>query len=78
MSFEGFLQRIDTNLQFHALTTNGTYNQRSISSLANETFFGEISQMETTRLGCPKAVSITRSMSTITEILHYRSDPSER
>ncbi|XP_063437489.1 uncharacterized protein LOC134718729 [Mytilus trossulus] len=78
VSFEGFLQKIDTNIQLYELCSTKTYNQRSISSLANETFFGELSQMEDTRLGCPKAISITRLMSTITEILHYRSDPSDR
>jgi len=78
ISFEGFLQKIDTNIQLYSVIKSGTYNQRSISSLANETFFGELSDMETTRLGCPKSVSIPRLMSTVTEIHHYRCDPSVR
>lgn len=78
VSFEGFLQKIDTNIQLYALTRSRTYNQRSISSLANETFFGELSEMDTTRLGYPKAVNIPRLMSTVTEILHYRCDPTDR
>lgn len=78
ISYEGFLQKIDTSFQLYALSLHGTYNQRSISSLTNETFFGELSEMEETKLGCPKAISIPRLISTVTEILHYRCDPSER
>lgn len=77
-SFEGFLQKIDTNIQLYAIAKSGTYNQRAISSLANETFFGELSDMDVTRLGCPKAINIPRLMSTVAEIQHYRCDPSDR
>ena len=37
--FEGFIQRIDTTIQLHAISKSGSYNQRSISSLVNDTFF---------------------------------------
>jgi hypothetical protein len=74
--FEGILQRIDTTLQLYLIA--GSYNQRSVSSLVNETFFGELSEMEPTRLGCPKAVAIPRLMASVTELLHYRCDPSDR
>ena len=77
-SFEGFLQKIDTNIQLYSVIKSGTYNQRAISSLVNETFFGELSDMDVTRLGCPKAVNIPRLISTVTEIHHYRRDPSDR
>ncbi|CAG2252149.1 unnamed protein product [Mytilus edulis] len=42
VSFEGFLQKIDTNIQLYALCSTKTYNQRSISSLANESFSGNL------------------------------------
>ena len=76
--FEGFLQRISTTIQLYSIVKSGTHNHRAISSLVNENFFGELSDMEPTRLGCPKAISIPRLMSTVTEIFHYRCDPSER
>lgn len=76
--FEGILQRIDTTIQLYSTVENGTFNQRAISSLVNETFFGELSDMEPTKLGCPNAVSIPRLMATVTELLHYRCDPSDR
>lgn len=77
-SFEGFLQRIDTTIQLYTLSKSGTYNARAVSSLVNETFFGELSSMEATRLGCPKAISIPRLISTVTELLHYRCGQSDR
>ena len=75
--FEGLLQRIDTTTQLYAVMKKG-YNQRAISSLVNETFFGELGEIEPTKLGCPKAVSIPRLMSAVTEMVHYRCDPESR
>ena len=76
--FERFLQSIDTHMQLYPLCKGGTYNQRSVSSLVNETFFGEQQDLEATRLGCPKAVNIPRMMATVTEIMHYRHNPQNR
>ena len=75
---EGFLQGIDTKLQLYAITRKGTYNPRAITSLTNETFFGDMTDMEPTKLGCQKAVSIRRLISNVTELMHYRYNPSSR
>lgn len=74
--FEGFVQRIDTTIQLYSVVRSGTFNQRVVSSLFNETFFGELSEIEPTR--CPKAINIPRLMSITTELFHFRSDPSNR
>ncbi|XP_061162872.1 uncharacterized protein LOC133172082 [Saccostrea echinata] len=76
--YEGFLQRIDTSIQLYGIANGKSYNQRSLSSLVNETFFGELSELEPTKLGCPKAVSVPRLMANVTEMQHYRCDPSDR
>ena len=76
--FEGIIQSIDTHLQLYAVCFGGTYNQRSVSSLVNETFFGELGEMEATKHGCPKAVAIPRLMSSVTEVMHYRHNPNDR
>ncbi|XP_062568363.1 uncharacterized protein LOC134230546, partial [Saccostrea cucullata] len=76
--YEGFLQRIDTSIQLYSIVKGQSYNQRSLSSLVNETFFGELSELEPTKLGCPKAVSVPRLMANVTEMQHYRCDPSDR
>lgn len=76
--FEGFIQRIDTSIQLYDIVKGQSYNQRSLSSLVNETFFGELSELEPTKLGCPKAVSIPCLMANVTEMQHFRCDPSNR
>ena len=76
--FEGFLQSIDTHIQLYGICHTGTYNQRAVSSLVNENFFGELGDMEPTKLGCPKAVAIPRLMSKVTELMHHRLNPESR
>ena len=43
---EGFLQSIDTNIQLYSVVIDGTMNSRAVSSLTNETFFGDMTDME--------------------------------
>lgn len=76
--FEGFVSSIDSHIQLYALTRAGSYNQRAFSSLENETFFGTLSDLDPTRLGCPKAVNMNRLMANVTEVLHYRQNPESR
>ncbi len=76
--YEGFLQNIDTHLQLFAVVKGGAYNPRSVTSLANETFFGEMSELEQTKLGCPKAIHVPRLIAGVTEVLHYRHNPQAR
>ena len=76
--YEGFLHNIDSNLQLYSIVKGGSYNARAISSLANETFFGEMSEHEQTHLGCPKAIHCPRLISNVTEIMHYRHNPADR
>ncbi|CAH1789092.1 unnamed protein product [Owenia fusiformis] len=75
ITYEGILQSIDCHMLLYSLCRNGTYNQRAISSLVNENFFGELSEIEPTKLGCPKATTVGRLMATVTELLHYRHNP---
>ena len=60
--FEGFVSSIDSHNQLYGLCRSGSYNQRSFSSLENETFFGTLTDMDPTRLGCPKAENIPQLM----------------
>ena len=76
--YEGFLQSIDIHIQLYATCRGGTYNQRAVSSLVNETFFSELGELEPTQLGCPKATNIPWLLSTVTELLHYRHNPAKR
>ena len=76
--FEGFVQHINTHLQLYGIVKGGAYNVRAVTSLANETFFGEMSDLEQTNLGCPKATQCLRLISTVTEHSHYRHNPQKR
>jgi hypothetical protein len=76
--FDGFMTSIDSHIQLYALCRRGAYNQRSFSSLENETFFGVLTDIDPTKLGCPKAININRIMTNVTEVLHYRQDPTTR
>lgn len=77
IQYEGFLQRIDIKLQLYGFLRQA-FNQRAIGTLVNETFFGEISDMEPTKLGCPKAVTMPRLMAHVTELMHFRHNPENR
>ena len=72
-TYEAIMQGISTRLQIFALA-NMPINQRSISTVGIESFFSEITAMEFSSLGCPKAVDIPRLISHITELNAIRHD----
>ena len=74
--FDSMLQGIDTRLQMYAIL--GTYSHRAIGTLPVESFFGDLSDMEQTKLGCPKAIHVPRLMACTTEINTYRHNSSDR
>ena len=76
VQFCGFVQNVETRLQMYMLSRKGTYNHRAIGTLAVESFFGDLTEMDPT--GCPKAVKIPRLMSHVTEINHFRHDEEHR
>ena len=76
--YEGFVSSIDSHTQLYTLCRRRTYNQRAFNSLENETFFGSLTDMDPTKLGCPRAVNINRLMAMVTEVMHYRQDPECR
>ena len=74
--FDSMLQGIDTRIQMYGIV--GTYSHRALGTLPVESFFGDLSEMDQTKLGCPKAIHIPRLMACTTEINSYRHDPSSR
>ena len=72
-TYEAIMQGISTRLQIFALS-NMPMNQRSISTVGIESFFSEITAMEFSGLGCPKAVDIPRLISHVTELNAIRHD----
>ena len=76
VQFCGFIQNIEIRMLLYALCKSGTYNHRAIGTLAIESFFCELTQMDPT--GCPKSVKSPQMISHVTEINHYRHDAENR
>ena len=74
-TYEAITQGITTKLQIFTLS-NMPINQRSISTISIKRFFSELTSMEFSGLGCPKAVDIPRLISHITELnaIHHDTD----
>ena len=66
-TYESIMQGISTRMQIFAMSPTPV-NQRSISTLSIESFFSELTNMEFSGLGCPKAVDIPRLISHVTEL----------
>ena len=45
-TYEAILQNISTHIQLYSFTKGGTYNSRAVSTLANESFFADLVQLE--------------------------------
>ena len=58
--------------------SNMPINQRSVSTLAVESFFSNLTNMEFSGLGCPKAVDISRLIMHVTQLntIHHNKDRS--
>ena len=66
-TYEAIMQGNTTRLQIFTLS-NMPINQCSISTVGIESFFSELTSMEFSGLGCPKAVNILRLISHVTEL----------
>ena len=72
-TYESIMQGISTRMHIFALSQIQV-NQRAISTLSIESFFSDLTHMEFSGLGCPKAVDIPRLISHVAEINHIRHD----
>ena len=72
-TYESIMQGISTRMQIFALSPTPV-NQRSISTLSIESFFSELTNMEFSGLGCPKAIDIPRLISHVTELNNIRHE----
>ena len=72
-TYESIMQGISMRMQIFALSPTPV-NQRSISTLSIESFFSELTNMEFSGLGCPKAVDIPRLISHVTELNNIRHE----
>ena len=70
--FEALLQNISTRIQLYAFAVDGTYNTRAVSTLANESFFADLVQLEKEGKGYPKACNIGRVMGQVVHLNFYK------
>ena len=75
-TYEGMLQCISLCLLLYGLPTNGTYNHSAIPTLAAE-FFPDLTAVEFTTTGCPKAVQIPNLIRQVTLMNKLKHDPEK-
>ena len=76
VTYESILQNISLHIAMYKYAKNNSYNQRAISTLPVENFFGDLTAMEFSGLGCPKSTDIMRLMAHVIQLNHHRLDPT--
>ena len=71
-TYEALMQGITMRLQIFCLT-NMPINQRAVSTVGIESFFSDLTHMEFSGLGCPKAVDIPRLITHVTKLNSIKS-----
>ena len=68
-TFQGILQNISTRIQLYRLSQNNTYNQQSVSTLAVESFFSDLS--------IPMAANLPRYLAWMSQLNKIKDDPTK-
>ena len=74
-TYEALLHTISTRFSLFGLPATNTYNTRSISTLAVESFFSDLTRFEFSGLGAPKAVDIPKLISHVVHINSLKHNP---
>ena len=75
-TYEAILHTISTHFILYKHSVKGTYNTRSISTLAVESFFSDLNRFEFSGLGAPKSVDIPKLISHVVHINTTKHDPN--
>ena len=76
-TFHSILQNISTRIQLYRLSQNNTYNQHSVSTLAVESFFSELTQVAHTTSGIPMAANVPRYLARMSQLNKIKDDPTK-
>ena len=71
-TFEALLQNISVCIQLYSAAKDRTYNARSISTLANESFFSDLVQLDKEGKGYPKASNISKVMGRVVMLNYFK------
>ena len=74
-TYEALLHSISTRFSLFGLSSKQKYNTRSISTLAVESFFSDLTHYEFSGLGAPKAVDIPKLLSHVVHINTLKHNP---
>ena len=74
-TYEALLHSISTRFSLFGLSSKQKYNTRSISTLAVESFFSDLTRYEFSGLGAPKAVDIPKLLSHVVHINTLKHNP---
>ena len=74
-TYEALLHTINTRFILYTCSVTGTYNTRSISTLAIESFFSDLNRFEFSGLGAPKSVDIPKLISHIVHVNTVKHNP---
>ena len=74
-TYEALLHTISTRFSLFGLSASNAYNTRSISTLAVESFFSDLTKFEFSGLGAPKVVDIPKLISHVVHINSLKYNP---
>ena len=74
-TYEALLHTISTRFSLFGLSASNAYNTKSISTLAVESFFSDLTRFEFSGLGAPKAVDIPKLISHVVHINSLKHNP---
>ena len=74
-TYEALLHTISTRFSLFGLSSSNSYNTRSTSTLAVESFFSDLTRFEFSGLGAPKAVDIPKLISHVVHINSLKHNP---
>ena len=77
VTYEGILMNNAHRYNHYYHLKDGYYNQRAFSTLNVENFFGYLTAMEFSGLGCPKSTDICCLMSHTLQLTHHRLDATQ-
>ena len=75
--YKGILQNISLRKAMYRMAKNRRYNQHSVSTLAVENFFRDLTAMEFSGFGCPKSTDIMKLMGHVIQLNHHRMDRTQ-
>ena len=76
-TFEAILQCISTCIFLYKFSIQNNYNTRSVSTLANESFFSDLTRMDQNGCYYPKACNIESIMGRVVTLNYFKHKPEK-